>query len=150
MLPNATDVRSLLVGRPSRAIPAVVAAALATIASARWVAATNAYLEIEQALPTYDGSLGAAFYLFGGALVGLAVASAAVDAGLVPTLLLAGGPVAGWAVNHATAPIELHYSATFPLEMAFLYGGLFGGLGFLLGAGLRAVAPPRRETPLPV
>ena len=138
----ASAVRSRLVGRPASAVAVACTAVVAAITTARRVAATNSYLVIEHSLPTYDGHAGPLFVALAGGLVALAALSACLDAGLAPTVALAGAPVFGWATNHASAPISPHYAATFPLEMAVLYGGLFGLVGYLLGAGARQSAPP--------
>lgn len=145
-IPSA--IVSRLVGRPRSAVAAASLAVLASFLVARRVAATNAYLQIQYALPTYDGSTGPAFFVGGAALVGLAVASSYADAGLLPTVVLAGAPVFGWAVNHVSAPITPHYAVTYPVEMAVLYGVVFGLVGYVLGSGLRSVAPPSRAASL--
>lgn len=131
-----------LVGHPASAVAAMTLAVAAAFAVARRVAATNAYLPIQYALPTYDGSAGPLFFALGAVLVGLAVLSAYADAGLLPTVALAGAPVFGWAVNHFASPISPHYAVTFPVEMALLYGGVFGAVGYLLGSGIRTALPP--------
>lgn len=138
----AIAVRSRLVGRPTSAFAVTYTAVVASIATARRVAATNSYLVIERSLPTYDGHAGPLFVALAGGLVALAALSAYLDAGLGPTVALAGAPVFGWATNHVSAPISPHYAATFPVEMAVLYGGLLGLVGYLLGAGARRIAPP--------
>jgi hypothetical protein len=112
-------------------------AVLVGAGTARYVAITETYLPIQYALPTYDGSLGLYFSLGGAVLLGLAVVSAALEAGVVPTLLLASAPVMGWAVNHFASPITPKYAITFPFEMALLYGVLFGVSGYLLGTTVR-------------
>jgi hypothetical protein len=140
----SSAIRARLVGRPLSSAAAATLAVAASFLVARRVAATGAYLRIEHALPTYDGSAGPLFFAFGGVLVGLAVLSAYADAGVLPTVLLAGAPVFGWAVNHASAPIGTRYAATFPLEMALLYGGVFGVVGYLLGSVVRTALPPSR------
>lgn len=135
-------VRSRLVGRPASALAALCLSLVATVATARWVAATNRYLAIEHALPTYDGRLGPLFVTCGAVLLGLAALAAYADAGLAPSVALAGGPVFGWAVNAFSAPVTPAYAVTFPVEMALLYGGVFGLLGYLLGNGMRRAVPP--------
>lgn len=138
----ASLIRSELIGRPISAVAVLSMAVAASMVTARRVAVTNSYLSIQHALPTYDGSMGPLFFLFGSGLVALAVLSAYLDAGLLPTVMLAGAPVFGWAINHFSSPISPHYAITFPVEMAMLYGGIFGIAGYLLGAGIRKVAPP--------
>ncbi|MFB6184012.1 MAG: hypothetical protein ABEI96_05600 [Haloarculaceae archaeon] len=118
----------------------LVAVASALVTYQR-VAATDSYLRIQHAVPTYDGSAGPTFVLGAGALVAFALVASYLDAGVVPAVILAAGPVFGWALTHFTSPITPHYAATFPLEMAVLYGGVFGVVGYLLGAALRRVAP---------
>lgn len=149
--PRRTSIESIahrLVGRPASAVAVIGLAVVATVLTARRVATTNTYLQIQYALPTYDGSVGPIVVTAGGALVGLAVVSAYVDAGLVPTLMLAGGPVFGWALNHFSSPITPQYAVTFPLEMAVLYGCTFGLVGYLLGTAIRTVVPPSTLSPL--
>ena len=134
------STRERLIGRAGSAVVAIIMAVVLAVAVAQRVAATDTYLQIEHSLPTYDGVPGSLFFMFGGLLIGLAVLSALIDAGLLPTLLPTSGPVVGWAVNHLSAPIAPHYSVIFPLEMAILYGGIFGVLGYFLGSSLRNVA----------
>ena len=136
-----------LVGRPRSAAAATVLAAGLTFEVGRRVAEANAYLPIERSLPTYAGTPTALFFAAGAALVTLAALSAYLDAGAVPAVLLASGPVVGWAVNHWSAPVTPHYAPTFPLEMAVLYGGAFGILGYLVGTGFRTAVPPTRLRP---
>lgn len=112
-------------------------AVVAGVGTARYVALTGTYLSIQYALPTYDGSLGPYFYLGGIVLLGLAVISTALKAGLVPTILLASAPVVGWGINHFASPISPQYAVTYPIEMALLYGVTFGISGYLLGATIR-------------
>lgn len=126
-----------LLGNPLSALTVVVLAIVTGIGTARYVAMTERYLAIQYALPTYDGSIAAFFYVGGGILLGLAVMSALLKAGLVPSVLLASAPVVGWAVNHFASPISPPYAVTFPIEMAILYGGLFGTTGYLLGTLIR-------------
>ncbi|WP_255195247.1 hypothetical protein [Halorarius litoreus] len=126
-----------LVGRPLSAAAVVVAAALLATLVAREVAAANAYLRIEHALPTYDGSMGAVFLAGATALVVLAGLAALVDAGVLPALSLAAAPVFGWAVNHYAVPVAPHYAVTYPVEVALLYGVAFGTVGYLVGRGFR-------------
>ena len=139
--------RAHLVGRPRSAVAATVLAVGLAFEVGRRVAEANAYVRIERSLPTYAGTPTALFFAAGAALVALAVLSAYLDAGVAPTVLLASGPVVGWAVNHWSAPVTPHYAPTFPLEMAALYGGVFGVLGFLAGTGLRTALPPARLRP---
>jgi hypothetical protein len=118
---------------------------LAAWAVASWVAASGSYLRIAHDLPTYGGSFGAWFYLLGGTVVAVAALAAALDAGVLPTVLLAAAPVFGWALNHTSAPIDPGYAVTFPAEVALLYGLCFGLVGFLLGSAIRRlVALPTR------
>ena len=139
--------KSNLVGRPRSAVAATALAVGLTFEVGRRVAEANAYLPIERSLPTYAGTPTALFFAAGAVLVTLAALSAYLDAGVVPAVLLAGGPVVGWAVNHWSAPITTHYAPTFPLEMAVLYGGVFGVLGYLVGTGLRTAVPPAHLRP---
>lgn len=126
-----------MLGNPISASVVFFLAIVAGIGTARYVAITESYLAIQHALPTYDGSVGAWFYVGGAILLGLAVLSASLKAGLVPTVIVASTPVMGWAVNHFSSPITPHYAITFPVEMAILYGGFFGTIGYLLGATVR-------------
>ncbi|WP_136715506.1 hypothetical protein [Halorientalis salina] len=137
-----------LVGRPASAVAVIALAVVAAVVTARRVAATDTYLQIQYALPTYDGSIGPIAVTAGAVLVGLAALSAYVGAGLAPTAFLAGGPVFGWAVNHFSSSITPQYAATFPLEMAVLYGGCIGLVGYLLGRGVRTLVPPSALSPL--
>ena len=146
ILPPSTNAR--LVGRPRSALTATAAAVVLAFAVGRTVAEANAYLRIERSLPTYGGTLTELFVAAGALLVTLAALSAYFDAGAMPAVLLASGPVVGWAANHWSAPISPPYAPTFPVEMAVLYGGTFGVLGYLLGAGLRTAVPPARLNPL--
>jgi hypothetical protein len=136
-------------GNPASAVAVLTLAVVAGVGTARYVAVTDSYLTIQYAVPTYAGSVGAWFYGGGGLLLALAAASALLGAGLVPAIAVAGAPVAGWAVNHFSSPITPHYAGTFPIEMALLYGGLFGTAGYLLGRalgdGMRRVASARRH-----
>ena len=141
------STRARLVGRPESAVAATVAAVALAFVVGHRVASANAYLRIEQSLPTYAGAPTAFFFAAGALLVALAALSAYLAAGAVPAVLLASGPVVGWAVNHWSAPITPHYAPTFPLEMAVLYGGVFGVLGYLVGTGLRTAVPPARLRP---
>ncbi|WP_205427807.1 hypothetical protein [Halorussus sp. MSC15.2] len=131
------NARSRIVGPAERAAAATVSAVLLTILVAQQVAARGTYTAIEHSLPTYAGSVSGLFVVAGATLVGLAALGAALDAGLVPSVLLASAPVVGWAVNHWATPLVPHYAPTFPVEMALLYGGAFGLLGYLLGVRAR-------------
>lgn len=135
-------VRSHLIGRPASAIVVLSAAVVAYLWTAQSIASTASYLPIQYSIPTYDGSAGPLFYAGAFVLVALATASAVLDAGVVPTVTLAGAPVAGWAVNHFSSTLTPHYAATFPVEMAVLYGGVFGVVGYLLGTTTRRVVRP--------
>lgn len=139
---TASTARIRPIGNPASVVVVLAVAALAGVGTAASVAATGSYLPIQYALPTYAGSPGTWFYVGGAFLLCLAVMGGVVGAGLVPTVVAAGAPVAGWAVNHFAAPITPHYAATFPVEMALLYGGLFGTVGYLLG---RALGPGIRR-----
>jgi hypothetical protein len=143
-----SKTRERLVGRPSSAVSACLAAAVLAVVVARRVAATDAYLTIERSLPTYAGTPSTLFFVGAAALVALAAASSYLRGGVIPAVVLAAGPVVGWAVNHWSAPVSPHYAATFPVEMAVLYGGVFGVVGYLVGAGLRRVVPPARLVPV--
>jgi len=131
-----TALRSHLFGRRERAIGTSLCAVWMAVLVAHQVAARNGYTLIEQSLPTYSGSVGGPFLVGAVLLVGLAAFGARFGAGLVSSVLLASSPVVGWAVTHWTVPMTTHYVPTFPLEMAALYGGVFGTLGYLLGVGL--------------
>lgn len=130
-------LRTTFVGRPRVAAVATVAAAALAGVVARRVASSGAYLRIEHAFPTYAGEVTGVFLLAGTALVALAAVAAALGGGVVPSVLLAGAPAFGWAVNHTAAPITPQYAATFPLEMGLLYGVVFGVVGYAVGRGLR-------------
>lgn len=133
---TSTD-RIQLVGHPAGVVVAFALAVVGGVGTARYVAATESYLTIQHAIPTYDGSTGPLFYTGGLVLLTLAVGGAVIEAGLLPTVTLTGAPVFGWAVNHFASPITPHYASTFPLEMALLYGGVFGLVGYLSGTALR-------------
>lgn len=126
-----------LVGRPVSAATVVAVATLLAALVARTVLARNAYLRIEHTLPTYDGTMGAVFFVGGAALVLLAAGAALLDAGVLPTVTLAAAPVFGWAATHTAAPIDPQYAVTYPVEVALLYGVVFGTVGYLVGRGLR-------------
>lgn len=128
-----------LVGRPISAAVVTCLAVVAAVGTGHYVERTQSYLSIQYALPTYDGSVGPLFYVLGGLLLALAALSAVIDAGLLPTVTLAGAPVLGWAVTHFSSSITPHYAITFPLEMAILYGGVFGVTGYLAGTIARRV-----------
>ncbi|MFC4448548.1 hypothetical protein [Halorussus aquaticus] len=131
------NARSRIVGPAERAAAATLSAVLLTILVAQQVAARGTYTAIEHSLPTYAGGVSGLFVVAGATLVGLAALGAALDAGLVPSVLLASAPVVGWAVNHWATPLVPHYAPTFAVEMALLYGGAFGLLGYLLGVRAR-------------
>ncbi|WP_440007655.1 glycosyltransferase [Halomicrococcus sp. SG-WS-1] len=137
----ASAARSNLVGRGERAAGASVAAVGLAGVVAQQVAARNSYLRIERSLPTYAGGVSELFLVAAVAIVAVAALGAAVDAGLVPSILLASGPVVGWATNHWASAVAPHYAVTFPLEMALLYGGVLGTVGYVLGTGLRELTP---------
>jgi len=126
-----------LLGNPVSATAVLLLSIIGGVGTARYVAVTENYLAIQYALPTYDGSLGTWFYVGGAILLGLAVISAFLKAGLVPTVIVASTPVVGWAVNHFSSSITPHYSIIFPIEMALLYGGVFGIVGYLIGTVIR-------------
>ncbi|WP_135533727.1 hypothetical protein [Halostella pelagica] len=133
----AAALRSNLIGRPRTAVAVTVAALTLAVVSAQQVAARDAYLWIEHSLPTYAGEVTGVFLLAGAALVVLAAVATVLGAGLVPAALLAGAPAFGWAVTHTGAPITLQYAATYPVEMALLYGIVFGSVGYVFGNTLR-------------
>ena len=133
------SIRRRLLGSARRAVTVSAASVFLAGTVAQQVAARGAYMRIERTLPTYAGDLTGLFLVAGLAIVLLAALGAVLDAGLVPSVLLASAPVAGWAINHWS--IAPHYSVTFPVEMAVLYGGLFGSLGYLLGTSVGGRSP---------
>jgi UDP-N-acetylglucosamine:LPS N-acetylglucosamine transferase len=139
-------MRSRVIGRAERAATVSVSALLLTGLVAQQVAASGTYLRIEQSLPTYAGGVSGLFLVGGAVLVTLAATSAAFDAGFVPSILVASGPVVGWAVNHWAAAVVPHYQPTFLLEMAVLYGGVFGTIGYLVGIRIRRLPRLRRPS----
>lgn len=136
------SVRRRLVGSARRAVTVSASAVLLAGTVAQQVGARGAYVRIERTLPTYTGDLTALFLVAALAIVLLAALGAALDAGLVPSVLLASAPVVGWAINHLS--ITPRYSVTFPVEMAVLYGGLFGTIGYLLGSRMGGRSPAVR------
>ncbi|WP_185715564.1 glycosyltransferase [Halocatena pleomorpha] len=115
---------------------------------AQQVTAHSGYAAIEQSLPTYAGTVGELFLLGSVLVFLLGLAGARANASVVPSVLLASGPVVGWAVTHWTVPMtEPRYAVTFPLEMALLYGGTFGILGYLVGCSLGQLPGTDRTKP---
>ena len=144
----ASAAASRLVGSARSAATSTAAGSVLAGVVGHQVAAHGLYWTIQRSLPTYSGGVSELFLFATVALVALAALSAAFDAGVVPSVLLASGPVVGWAANHwLTAMPVPHYSITFLFEMALLYGGAFGVVGYLLGSRLRWLAPTRRSTP---
>lgn len=148
------SVRSHLFGRGKRAIGATIGAVGLTAFVAQQVVAHNSYTVIEQSMPTYAGSVGEPFLAGSVVLFVLGMIGAWVDAGVVSSVLLASSPVVGWAVTHWTVSMTTsQYAATFPLEMAALYGGTFGILGYVVGQSvgrlpiLNRKDPPKRSVP---
>ncbi len=131
------SVRSHLLGQGRRAIGAAIGAVGLTALVSQQVAAHNSYTTIEQSIPTYAGSVGEPFLTGSVVLFLLGMVGARMNAGVVSSVLLASGPVIGWAVTHWTASVTTpQYAATFPLEMAALYGGTFGVLGYVVGRSI--------------
>lgn len=115
---------------------------------AQQVTVHNGYTAIEHSLPTYVGSVGVPFLAGSVILFLLGMVGARLNAGVMPSVLLASGPVAGWAITHWTVPMATpQYPATFPLEMALLYGGTFGMVGYLVGRSLGRLPVLNRRKP---
>lgn len=143
----ASAAASRLVGSARSAATSTAAGSVLAGLVGQQVAARGLYWTIQRSLPTYDGGVSELFLLATVVLVALAALSAAFDAGVVPSVLIASGPVVGWAANHwlTTMPVP-HYPITFLFEMALLYGGAFGVIGYLVGRRLRGLTPTRRST----
>lgn len=121
-----------LLARGRRTLGAAIGAVGLGSFVAQQVTVHNGYAAIEQSLPTYAGSVGGPFLIGCVLLVLLGMVGARLNAGVVPSVLLASGPVVGWAITHWTVSMAApQYAATFPLEMAMLYGGTFGTLGYI-------------------
>lgn len=142
------SVRSHLLGRGKRAIGATIGSVGLTALVSHQVAAHNSYAAIEQSIPTYAGSVGEPFLAGSVVLFLLGMVGARMNAGVVSSVLLASGPVTGWAVTHWTASVTTpQYAATFPLEMAALYGGTFGVLGYIVGRSIGRLPIVNRKDP---
>ncbi|UPM42270.1 glycosyltransferase [Halocatena salina] len=134
---SVESVHSQLLARGKQVIGATIGAVGLAGLVAQRVTAHNSYTAIERSLPTYAGTVGEPF-LIGSVLVFLlGMIGARSNAGISSSVVLASGPVVGWAITHWTVPTTApQYAVTFPLEMALLYGGTFGTLGYLVGRSL--------------
>ncbi|MFB6255617.1 MAG: hypothetical protein ABEH58_02640 [Haloplanus sp.] len=156
-------VATFLFGR--RAAVSVVLVGLAAVIAAltAWVvAATTGYPTLERwVVGTWTGTDPHAAVFVGGAfLVGLAAASAAANAGLLPTLLLPAGSLFGAGVTRYGTVVTAHAgdravslpdALAFALGVAAVGGVLVGVAGYGLGAlGRRGAQLVRADPPVPV
>ncbi|WP_251329975.1 hypothetical protein [Haloplanus pelagicus] len=150
---------TLVIGRRPAVSVVLVCLAPVLAAVAAWVAsATVGYPPLQRWLVgTWTGSDPRAVVFLGVALlVGLAAASAATNAGLLPTTLLAAAPLFGMAMTRYGAVVTTgygQYTVSLPDAVAFalavaVVGGISTALvGYGLGAGLRRAAGVVRADP---
>lgn len=143
-------VATVLLGRRRdvSASTLVVAPALA-VATEWWVATRLGWPAVRAwTLGTWYGTAPrTAVFLWAAALVALAAASAAVNSGVLPTTLLAAGPVFGVAFTRygtaagaGDAVVSLPDAAAVAAALALLYGVPLALAGFVVGAGVRRAA----------
>ena len=125
------------------------------------VTATTGYPPLERWLvETWTGTDPRTVVFVGGVLlVGLAAASAAANAGLLPTVVLVAGPLFGVAmtrygtvVDRGFGPrvVSLPDATAFAVGVAVVGGVTAGLVGYGLGASLRrAVSVVRADAPIP-
>jgi len=143
------SLTTLLFGR--RAAVSVVLVGLGPVLAALTagvVATTTGYPPLERWLiETWTGTdPRAAVFLGGALLVGLATASAAANAGLLPTVILTAGPLFGSAVTRYGTVVATRFgerivslpdALAFAAGVAAVGGVAVGVVGYGLGAGVR-------------
>jgi hypothetical protein len=130
----------------SAALVVLVAPALA--AGANYWAAGVGYLRIQQWVrgTWYGTDPQTAVFLAAGGLVALAAASAAANSGLVPTTVLAAGPVFGAAFTRYGLVLEPYGTVSLPnavgigLLVALAFAVPFACVGFVVGTVARLIA----------
>lgn len=108
-------------------------------------------------LRSHAGAAGAGLFVGGGlaapwfALLAAAAALSHANDGVVPSLVLGVVPLVGLFAGGGVATVgepTLRTQAGFVLQAACLYGVPAGGLGYLVGRGIRlAESPPDEEAP---
>lgn len=154
---------TLLLGRrASVSVVLVVLAPLLAALTAGVVASTTGYPPLQRWLvETWTGTDPRVVVFVGGALlVGLAAASAAANAGLLPTVVLVAGPLFGVAITRygtvvdrgfGPRAVSLPDATAFALGVAAVGGVTAGLVGYGLGAGLRrAVGVVRADASAPL
>ncbi|AZH25159.1 hypothetical protein [Haloplanus aerogenes] len=155
-------LKTLLLGRRlSVSVVLVALAPLLATLTAGVIASTTGYPPLERWLvETWTGTDPRTVVFVGGVLlVGLAAASAAANAGLLPTVVLVAGPLFGVAmtrygtvVDRGFGPrvVSLPDATAFAVGVAVVGGVTAGLVGYGLGASLRrAVGVVRADAPIP-
>ncbi|WP_251344111.1 hypothetical protein [Haloplanus halophilus] len=153
---------TFLLGRRAAVSVALVGLGALLGAVTAWgVAATTGYPPLEGWLAgTWDGTDPQAVVFVGGALLlALAAASAALNAGFLPTTLLVAGPLFGLGLTRYGTVVSTRYGqhvVSLPEALAFAFAvaavgaGTLGVAGYVLGAGCRrAVRVVRADAALP-
>ncbi|WP_435066515.1 hypothetical protein [Haloplanus sp. C73] len=152
-------VRTFLFGR--RAAASVLVAALGVVlagATAWGVASTTGYPPLERWLgETWSGTEPHAIVFLGaGLLVALAAASAASNAGLLPTAALVAGPLFGVGLTRYGTVVSTGYgqyvvslpeAVAFASAVAAVGGAAVTVVGYAVGAGLRRAVRVVRADP---